>query len=110
MSKDENDPVCLCSTLGFGDPGVPRGDKSVDTARGEVDARLRLRFTELKNVLLLFSCIELAGELSAGLELLGDSSANALSDWTELCRLHFKRSIFWFLPPVASCFGFGDPR
>ena len=61
-----------------------------------MDARLRLRFTVVKNPLFLrlFSCIELAGELPAGLELVkGESSASACSDWFELCLFHFKRSI-----------------
>lgn len=80
LSVEEKEPACLCRTLRLGERGVPGVvEGSVNPVRGEVDALLRLRFTDVKNPLFLwlFSCIELAGELSAGLELSGESSASA---------------------------------
>lgn len=87
----------MCKTFRPGDPGAPEDKPSPNPDCGGVDVRLRLRFTVVKKPLFLrlFSCIELAGELPAGLELvLGESSASpSCSEWFELCRFHFKRSI-----------------
>jgi hypothetical protein len=96
LSKEENDPLCLCRTFRPGDPSVGASSSST---RGAVDARLRLRFTVVKKPLFLFSCIELAGELPAGLEfvVVGESRAKPGSDGAELCRFHFNRSM------VISC-------
>lgn len=93
LSKEENDPLCLCRTFR---PGDPRVGASSNSKRGAVDARLRLRFTVVKKLLFLFSCIELAGELPAGLEfvVVGDSrAAKPGSDGAELCRFHFSKSM-----------------
>lgn len=53
----------------------------------------------MKKPLFLFSCIELAGELPAGLELVvvGESRAKPGSDGAELCRFHFNKSMVRFL-------------
>ena len=93
LSKDENEPLCLCRTFR---PGDPRVGASSNSTRGAVDALLRLLFTVVKKPLFLFSCIELAGELPAGLELVvvGESrEARPGSDGAELCRFHLSKSI-----------------
>lgn len=79
LSVEEKEPPCLCSTLRLGELGVPGVEGSVSFVRDEVDALLKLRFTDVKKPLCLwlFSCIELAGELPAGLELSAESSASA---------------------------------
>lgn len=96
LSNEEKEPRCLCRTFRPGEPGMLENETSPVLEGGDVDDRLRLRFTVVKKPLFLrlFSCIELAGELSAGLSLImGESSASTCSDWDELCRFHFKRSI-----------------
>lgn len=104
LSVDEKDPACLCSTLRLGDRGVPAApgvvEGSVSPVCAEVDALLRLRLTVVKKPLplRLISCMELAGELSAGLELSWESSAIAWRDCAELCRFRLRRSMVVFFP------------
>lgn len=101
LSNEEKEPVCLCSTRRPGESGVAEAKAEVVAAvegsvECDMEARLRLRLTEVKKplfLLVLLSWMELAGELPVGLELLGESRARPCSDCAELCRFRRSRSI-----------------
>lgn len=98
LSKDEDDPFDLCRTLRLVVPGVAGVAGVGGSAKVLLDARLRLRFKEVKKPLFRVSWRELVGELPPGLELLISSTVSVWRDRAELCRFHFLGSIVVFWP------------